>query len=94
MATDANGGTLGYRVGELEKDVERLYRQKARVEDVAALKHDVGAKATVRDLDGLRREVQDLGRKVQANTRALVAFALTIAGSAVGIAFAVLTGGH
>lgn len=87
------GSTTEFRLANLERDCRELWSQTARSKDVEALAKTVDQKASLRDLDALTREVGDLAQKVASNTKALLAFALTVAGSAIGLALAVLQGG-
>lgn len=74
----ANGGTLKWRLDRVEQDIVDLDRDKA----------------TTRDVDKLSGELEKLSGRVESMTKALYLFSLTVAGSAVGLAFAVLQGGH
>lgn len=67
------------QIAALERNVDRLFDTKASTADLTALSDDV----------------RDLAGEFKALRRALVGFALTIAVSAVGIAFAIVNaGGH
>jgi hypothetical protein len=75
----ANGsGTLTYRVGRAEQEILDLAREKASKEEVKAL----------------TKSFDQLAEKVEGMTKALYLFSLTVAASAVGLAFAVLQGGN
>ncbi len=104
-----NGNNLSYRITQIEKEIDRLNREKARAEDllriataveqraraedVSALKVSMATKAEIRDLDRLSHQVDENSDKVTNNTRSLIGFAFAVAMAAIGVAIAVLQGG-
>lgn len=74
----SNGGTIAWRVKRAEDDIASLGKDKASKTDLATQ----------------GRDIEKLAEKMDSVIKALYLFSLTIAASAIGLAFAILQGGH